>query len=179
MNNNNSQVPSTGLIQTDIASVLSPQELAAIDAELKHTPYPAGAAIDALKIVQQQRGWVSDSCLQAIAKHLHMSVHELDGIATFYNLIYRQPVGKEVILFCNSVSCWLCGSDQIKEKISNKLGIDFGQTSADGRYTLIPVPCLGACDKAPVMMLGEQLISQLDEQKLEILTIEDSKPDKA
>ena len=92
------------MIQTDLDSVLTAQEIAEIDAELSHVPYKSGAAIDALKIVQAKRGWVSDECLQAIARHLQMSAEELEGVATFYNLIYRRPVGEKVILFCDSVS---------------------------------------------------------------------------
>ena len=87
------------MIQTDVSSALSPEELSEIDGELAHVPYKSGAAIDALKIVQAKRGWISDQSLQAIAKYLDMSAEELEGIATFYNLIYRRPVGKKVILF--------------------------------------------------------------------------------
>jgi NADH-quinone oxidoreductase subunit E len=160
---------SKDIIESDLNSVLSAQEMAEIDAELAHIPYKSGAAIDALKIVQAHRGWVSDQCLQAIAKYLDMSAEELEGIATFYNLIYRRPVGEKVILFCDSVSCWLCGCDDIKQKISERLGVDYGETTADNRYTLIPVPCLGACDRAPVMMVGDDLETHLDQQKIERL----------
>lgn len=157
------------IIESDLNTVLSSEEIAEIDAELAHVPYRSGAAIDALKIVQAKRGWVSDQCLQAIARHLEMSAEELDGIATFYNLIYRRPVGEKVILFCDSVSCWLCGCEDIKQKVSDKLGVDYGETTADNRYTLIPVPCLGACDRAPVMMVGDDLHTHLDEQQIDRL----------
>ena len=157
------------MIQTDLSGVLTEHERQQIDAELGHIPYKSGAAIDALKIVQAQRGWVSDESLQAIAKYLDMSAEELDGVATFYNLIYRRPVGEKVILFCDSVSCWICGCDKIKAKVSEKLGVDYGETTVDNRYTLLPVPCLGACDKAPVMMIGDDLHTHLDEEKIEQL----------
>lgn len=153
------------LIQSDIA--LSAEEIRQIDAELAHIPQKSGAAIDALKIVQSQRGWVSDEALVAIARHLDMSPEALEGVATFYNLIYRQPVGDKVVLFCDSVSCWICGCDGVKQKISEKLGVDYGETTADNQYTLIPVPCLGACDKAPVMMVGDDLYTNLDDQKID------------
>ena len=120
-------------------------------------PYRSAVAIDALKIVQAHRGWVSDESLRAIARHLDMSAEELDGIATFYNLIFRRPVGDKVILLCNSISCWIKGCDTLQQKISEQLGIGLGETTADNRYTLLPVTCLGACDKAPVMMVGEEL----------------------
>ena len=169
---------SKNIIETDLNSVLSAQEIAEIDAELAHIPYKSGAAIDALKIVQAHRGWVSDQCLQAIAKYLEMSAEELEGIATFYNLIYRRPVGEKVILFCDSVSCWLCGCDDIKQKISERLGVDYGETTADNRYTLIPVPCLGACDRAPVMMVGDDLETHLDQQKIEQIFADSQQTDK-
>ena len=86
-----------------------------------------------------------------------MSVAELDGIATFYNLIYRKPVGDKVILFCDSVSCWIMGGDAVCAKIRAQLGIEPGETTSDNRYTLLPVTCLGDCDHAPAMMIGEDL----------------------
>ena len=149
--------------------VLSEEELAAIDAEIAHVPYRAAVAIDALKIVQAHRGWVSDQSLQAIARHLNMSAAELDGIATFYNLIFRRPVGEQVILLCNSISCWIKGCDSLQSKITEQLGIGLGETSADNRYTLLPVTCLGACDKAPVLMVGEDLHEDVTAQAITLL----------
>lgn len=145
---------------------LSETELAEIDAEIAHVPYRSAVAIDALKIVQAHRGWVSDESLRAIARHLNMSPDELDGIATFYNLIYRQPVGDKVILLCNSISCWIKGCNSLQQKIGEQLGVGLGETTADNRYTLLPVTCLGACDKAPVMLVGEELHEDLTEQAL-------------
>ncbi|MEH6616470.1 MAG: NADH-quinone oxidoreductase subunit NuoE, partial [Porticoccus sp.] len=105
--------------------------------------------------------------LVAIANYLDMSPEALEGVATFYNLIYRQPVGEKVVLFCDSVSCWIRGCDGVKQKISEKLGVDYGETTVDKQYTLIPVPCLGACDKAPVMMVGDDLHTNLDNEKID------------
>lgn len=145
---------------------LSPEEIAEIEHEVALVPRKDGAAIDAMLIVQRHRGWVSDESIRAIAALLEMSAEELDGIATFYNLIFRQPVGKKVILLCDSVSCWLRGCDGVKAAISDRLGVDYGETTADGRFTLLPVPCLGACDRAPVMMVGDDLHTHLDEADL-------------
>ena len=151
---------------SELIPVLSEQELREIDAEIAHVPYRAAVAIDALKIVQAHRGWVSDESLQAIARHLDISAEELDGIATFYNLIFRRPVGENVILLCNSVTCWIKGCDSLQQRISEQLGIGLGETTPDNRYTLLPVTCLGACDKAPVMMVGEELHEDVTEQAL-------------
>lgn len=135
---------------------LTVAERAEIDHELTLYPDRRAVGLEALKIVQKHQGWVSDESLQAVADYLGMSAHDLDGVATFFNLLYRRPVGRKVILFCNSVSCWIMGCDRIKEHISTRLGIDFGETTVDGEYTLLPVPCLGDCDHAPVMLMDGQ-----------------------
>ncbi|MDA7774082.1 NADH-quinone oxidoreductase subunit NuoE [Pseudomonadales bacterium] len=142
-------------------------EIGEIEREIQHLPDRQSAAIDALKIVQVHRGWISDNSLAAIAQLLGMSVDELDGIATFYNLIYRQPVGENVILFCDSVSCWLMDGEKVCKKLSEKLEIEFGQTSADNKYTLLPVTCLGDCDHAPAMMVGDELHHDLTVDNLD------------
>jgi NADH-quinone oxidoreductase subunit E len=149
--------------------VLTAAEIAEIDAEISHVPYRSAVAIDALKIVQAHRGWVSDESLRAIARHLDMSAEELDGVATFYNLIFRRPVGEQVILLCNSISCWIKGCEQLQQTITAQLGVELGQTTTDNRYTLLPVTCLGACDKAPVMMVGEELHENINEHTLQTL----------
>lgn len=142
-------------------------EIGEIEREIQHLPDRQSAAIDALKIVQVHRGWISDNSLAAIAQLLGMTVNELDGIATFYNLIYRQPVGENVILFCDSVSCWLMDGEKVCKKLSEKLEIEFGQTSADNKYTLLPVTCLGDCDHAPAMMVGDELHHDLTVDNLD------------
>ena len=142
-------------------------EIGEIEREIQHLPDRQSAAIDALKIVQVHRGWISDNSLAAIAQLLGMSDDELDGIATFYNLIYRQPVGENVILFCDSVSCWLMDGEKVCKKLSEKLEIEFGQTSADNKYTLLPVTCLGDCDHAPAMMVGDELHHDLTVDNLD------------
>lgn len=138
-------------------------EIAEIEHERTLYPDTRAVGLEALKIVQKHRGWVSDDSLLAVAEYLDLPAAELEGVATFFNLIYRKPVGKNVILYCNSVSCWIMGCDQVKQKISAELGIDFGETSEDGEFTLIPVPCLGDCDRAPVMMVGPDQHRNLSE----------------
>jgi len=142
-----------------------------IDHEISHAPYRSAVAIDALKIVQKHHGWVSDESLYALADYLEMSPAELDGIATFYNLIYRKPVGEKVISLCDSVTCWIKGYNQLETHISDRLGIGLGGTTDDKQYTFLPAPCLGACDRAPVMMLGDDLHDHLDEAKLDELLL--------
>ena len=153
--------------EAELIPALSQDEIAEIEAEISHLPDRESAAIDALMIVQKHRGWVSDESLAAIANLLGMSTAELDGVATFYNLIYRQPVGRHVISMCDSVSCYVMGADGLAKDLKAKLGIGFGETTADGRFTLLPTVCLGACDKAPTMQVDEDLIENVAAEKLD------------
>lgn len=136
---------------------LSPEEIREINAEISHYPDKAAVSIEALRIVQKHRRWVSDECLVAVAGLLDMTPAQLEAVATFYNLIYRQPVGKTVIHYCNSVTCWMLGSDRVQERLCRHLKVELGQMSADGEYTVLPIVCLGACDHAPVAMVGDEL----------------------
>jgi NADH-quinone oxidoreductase subunit E len=151
--------------------MLTDEERREIEADFEHYPQKRALSIDALKVVQRHRGWVSDESLRDVAELLEMSPDELDNVATFYNLIFRRPVGRHVILMCDSISCWVMGYEQIQEHLRIRLGIGLGETSADGRFTLLPIVCLGACDHAPVLMIDNDLHTDLDAQKLdEILT---------
>ena len=147
--------------------MLSPEEVAEIEHELPIFPQRSAAAIEALRIVQRHRRWVSDEAIKDIAEFLHMSPDELDSIATFYNLIYRRPVGKHVIHVCDSVSCWLMGYEPLKQALQKKLGVAYGETTKDGRFTLLPIPCLGCCDRAPAMFVGEDLHRDLKPEDLD------------
>jgi NADH-quinone oxidoreductase subunit E len=144
-----------------ISEMLSEEEIKEIKEEIKQYPYPAAACIDALKIVQHHRGWVSDESVKDIALLLGISNEEVDSVATFYSRIYRKPVGRNVILICDSVSCMIMGYESIYSYISNKLGISFGETTSDGRFTLLPNSCLGDCDNAPAMMINSDHFNRL------------------
>lgn len=137
--------------------MLSDDEMRDIRAEMEHYPDRRAIGLEAMKIVQHHRGWVSDEALQDIAALLGMQVAELDSVATFFNLIYRRPVGRHVIHICESVSCWMQGFDAVRQHLRERLEIDYGGTTADGRYTLLPIVCLGACDRAPALMIDGNL----------------------
>jgi NADH-quinone oxidoreductase subunit E len=147
--------------------MLTDEERQEIESHLGKYPYKRAACIDALKIVQRGRGWISDESLKDIAALLEMTPDELDNVATFYNLIFRQPVGKHVILLCDSVSCWLMGYPKIRQHFSERLGIDLGGTTLDGEFTLLPMACLGDCDHAPVMMVGNDTHHDLNPEKID------------
>jgi NADH-quinone oxidoreductase subunit E len=149
--------------------MLTEEEIKEIQKEVKQYPYPAVACIDALKIVQQHRGWVSDESVKDIAQVLRISSEEVDSVATFYSRIYRKPVGRNVILICDSVSCMIMGYESLYQYISKKLDISFGGTSSDGRFTLLPISCLGDCDNAPVMIINNDHFNRVTIERIDEL----------
>jgi NADH-quinone oxidoreductase subunit E len=112
------------------------------------------AMLEALRLIQQAEGWVSDDRLRGAAALLGVTPAELDNLASFYSMIFRGPVGETVILLCDGASCYLNGADAVRDAVTERLGIGFGQTTADGKYTLINCACLGACERAPAAAVG-------------------------
>ena len=148
--------------------MLTTEEKYEIEQAISQVPVRKAAGIEALKIVQEHRRWISDESLKDVAEYMQMSPEELDSVATFYNLIFRKPVGRHVILVCDSISCWVMGYENLRDEIMKRLGIKYGQTTPDERFTLLPNCCLGTCDKAPALMIGPDLyqnvrVDQLDE----------------
>ncbi|WP_457808950.1 NADH-quinone oxidoreductase subunit NuoE [Kushneria sp. EE4] len=141
---------------------LTEEERSEIEHEMGHYENPRAASIGALKIVQKRRGWVSDGAVIAISDVLGIPSSDVEGVATFYSLIFRQPVGRHVVLVCDSSSCFLTGHDELLGAISSELGINPGQTTGDDRFTLLPVCCLGACDRGPALMINEDLHGPLE-----------------
>jgi len=147
--------------------MLSPEEKKEIDKELATLPYKRAACIGAMKTVQKYRGWLDREGLHDVAEYLEMSPHELDSVASFYNLIFQHPVGKNVIFVCDSISCWVEGYPGIMKYIQDKLQIKPGETTSDGNFTLLTIPCLGLCDKAPAMIIGKESYGSLSEEKVD------------
>ena len=147
--------------------MLSDQEKQEITAELAHCEFKQSASIDALKIIQKHRGWVSDEAIRDVAAVLGMTADELDAVATFYSFVFRRPVGRHVILVCDSISCWVMGYNPLLDLLKTKLGIMFGETTRDDRFTLLPISCLGACDRAPAMMVDEELYGPINSEMME------------
>jgi len=147
--------------------MLSGEERKEIEMKLADYPDKQAMSIESMLIVQRHRGWVSEECMRDLSELLGLSVADLDGVATFYNLIRRKPVGRHVALLCDSVSCWIMGCERVRDRLCSSLGTPLGGTTADGRFTLLPIVCLGACDHAPAMMIDGKLHEDLDEQRIE------------
>ena len=146
---------------------LHPEDEAAMHEALRHLEQPQAACIEALKLVQRRHGWVPDDAIPAIARTLGLGPASVEGVATFYSLIFRQPVGRHVILVCDSSSCFLTGFDRRLAALTERLGIGLGQTTADGRFTLLPVCCLGACDGGPALMIGDDVYGPVTDADLD------------
>lgn len=137
--------------------MLSDAEITAINHEISLVPHKKAAVIEALKVILQHRRWVSDECVESVAELLEMSPAEVDSVASFYNLIFRKPVGRHVIHLCDSISCYVMGYEELYQNLQQMLDIRFGETDTEGRFTLLPNCCLGCCDHAPALMIDEDL----------------------
>lgn len=144
----------SNLIATDRFQ-LAPELRAEIEEVIHHYPDPRAASIDALKIVQRAHGWVPDGAIPALAEVLGIPASDVEGVATFYSQIFRVPVGRHVIRVCDSMTCYINGHEQVLASIQSKIGCGLGETTADGRYTLLPVCCLGNCDKGSTIMVDD------------------------
>ena len=151
---------------------LSQTEIEAIRHEMSLYEDPGAATIEALKIVQEHRGWVSDEALEAAAVVVGVTPTQMEAVATFYNLIFRQPVGRHVIMICDSISCYLTGYEEILVYLKKTLGIEFGQTTPDDRFTLLPICCLGDCDNGPSMRVGEDYHGRLTPERIDAILAE-------
>jgi NADH-quinone oxidoreductase subunit E len=147
--------------------MLTADEKQLIDKAISEVPVKKAAGIEALKIVQENRRWISDDSLKAVAAYMDMSPEELDSVATFYNMIFRKPVGRHVILVCDSISCWVMGYESILQHLTGQLNIKPGETTTDGRFTLLPNCCLGTCDCAPAIMIDNDLYRNLTTNMLD------------
>ncbi len=147
--------------------MLTTEEIHEIDKAIELVPYRKAACVEALKVVLEHRRWVSDESLQDVAHYLNMSAEELDSVATFYNLIFRKEVGRHVILVCDSISCWVMGYENLRDNLFKRLGIKFGETTADGQFTILPNCCLGTCDCAPALMIDNDLYRNVNTEQLE------------
>jgi NADH-quinone oxidoreductase subunit E len=147
--------------------MLTENEIREINAELAHCTTKASASVEALNIIQRHRGWVSDEAVKGVAAMLDMTAEELDAVATFYSFIFRKPVGRHVILICDSISCWVMGYHPLLVFLETKLGITFGGTTEDKRFTLLPISCLGACDRAPALMVDNDLYGPVSPEMMD------------
>lgn len=148
-------------------SFLRPEIVDHLQDLLARAKQPREVALDVLRAIQDEHGWVSDEGMEFAARMLGLSPLQVEEVATFYDKIYRRPVGKRVIHVCDSIACWSCDSDGVMRTLQQKLGIAPGETTPDGVFTLLPTCCLGACGEAPAMIVGTTLYGQLTPEKID------------
>ncbi len=132
-------------------------------------PHPRELVIDVLRAIQDNRGWVPDEGVELAGDILGLSPLQVEEIATFYDKIFRRPVGKRVIHVCDSICCWTREAEAIYRYLQEKLGVAPGGTSADGVFTLLPTCCLGACGEAPAMMIGLTTYGHLTRERVDAI----------
>lgn len=136
--------------------MLSAKSLKAIDVELAKYPRDKrrSAVMSALRIAQEEHGWLSVEMIEEVADYIGIPPVAAYEVATFYNMYDLKPVGKYKLTVCTNLSCMLCGSVDTAEYLKQKLGIGFGETTPDGKFTLLEGECMGACGDAPVMLIN-------------------------
>lgn len=141
--------------------------------ELKQKyPQARSAVLPALDIAQREVGYLSEDVLREVAMLMDLPAVETASIASFYTMFYRRPVGKHVIQVCTNISCSLMGAEHIVDVLRHKLGVEEGETTPDGRFTLLTVECLGSCGTAPVMQVDDTYYENLTEEKLDAVLAE-------
>src|SRR5260370_12114180 len=119
------------------------------------------AVMPALYIAQQEEGYITPAALQAVAEATGLIVDDVESVATFYTMYYRQQPGKKVIKVCTSISCYLRDCDVLVSQLEQRLGIKRGQTTADGNYTLLTAECLASCGTAPVLQINDEFVEDV------------------
>ena len=135
--------------------------------ELEHVEHPRELVVDVMFAVQEHYGYLTDEGVRETAGLLDMSPLEVEELATFYTFVYREPVGKYVIHVCDSVVCWMDGYESVREYLCQKLGIQPGETTADGLFTLLAVCCIGYCDRSPAMLINKKAYGRLTAEKID------------
>jgi NADH-quinone oxidoreductase subunit E len=125
------------------------------------------AAVDVMKTLQAHYGWLTDEAVVEASGLLGLSPLQVEELATFYEMIYRRPVGRHVIHVCDSISCWAMGGETLLQQVEVLLGISVGETTPDGLFTLLPCCCLGNCGQAPTMMIGDRLYGNMTPKSME------------
>lgn len=132
-------------------------------------PQARSALLPALHVAQNELGWLSREAMEEVGALLGVEPDQVEEVASFYTMYYKQPVGTYVMEVCKTLPCSILGADEIIEYISHKLGIAPGETTADGMFTLFRVECLAACHRAPVMQLNHRYFQDLTAEKVDAL----------
>jgi len=145
----------------------TPQNQAKFDENVSHYPpeQRKSAILYALYLAQGQQGYLTGAAMRHVAQQIGCTPAEVEDVATYYSMFYRKPVGKYVVNVCRTLSCALRGAERVTEELSAALGIRPGETDPTGTFTLVEVECLGACDRAPVVMVNDDWHERLSPEQ--------------
>jgi NADH-quinone oxidoreductase subunit E len=146
-----------------------PEALARIDAILARYPTKQAALLPLLWVAQETWGWISREAAEEVARILDLTPAHVDGVLTFYTMYNLEPVGKNLIQVCTSISCHLAGAGRVIDRCRARLGVELGGTTADKKFSLVEVECIAGCDKAPSIMINDTYYEPVDEKKMDAL----------
>lgn len=153
-----------------MAVQFSPAAKAKFDEIVTRYPIKRAAIMPTLWLAQEQFGWLSNDVLEYVAELLELSPAFVASVASFYTMYYKQPMGRHHVQVCTNLSCALVGADRLVDCLRNRLGIDVGETSEDGRFSLSVVECLASCGTAPMMQINDDYLENLTpERAVEII----------
>jgi NADH-quinone oxidoreductase E subunit len=130
-------------------------------------PKKRSALIPSLQLAQREVGYISPDTVCEVARIFDLSPNEVNEVVSFYTMFYKKPMGRYVIQVCTNISCLLCNAEGIAAYLKRRLGIGFGETSANRKYTLLEVECLGSCGTSPVIQINEDYYEDLTPEKLD------------
>ena len=152
--------------------MLSPEARRDIEALKKTYETNQSALIPALHRAQAEQGWLSEETQREVAELLELTQQTVAGVVSFYTMFYQKPVGKYVLQVCRNLSCTMLGGQNVRKRLEERLGIAEGETTPDGRFTLLEVECLGSCGTAPVLMVNNRYVESVSADDVDRLLSE-------
>jgi NADH-quinone oxidoreductase subunit E len=146
-----------------------PAALERIEKILSRYPTKQAALLPVLWVAQETWGWISREAAEEVARILELPAAHVSGVLTFYTMYNLEPVGRHLLQFCTSISCHLAGAEGLVDHCRNRLGIDLGGTTPDGKFTMVEVECIAGCDRAPSMMVNDAYHEPMDFASLDAL----------
>ena len=153
--------------QSNMAFLFDKNRVKEVEAIVRRYPTKRAAILPVLWLVQEQEGYISDEAVIYVARLLDLQPAEVSGVVTFYTMFARKPIGKHHIQVCTNFCCKLRGADRVLEYLKKKLAIDVDETSANGKFHLSTVECLGSCGTAPMMQIDNDYYENLDVEKID------------
>ncbi len=150
-----------------MALEVSQETLKQFDEVVSRYPEKKSAVLPVLYMAQKEFGYLSQEAIEYVAKLMDIPAARLYGIVTFYTMLNMKPVGRHHVQVCRTLPCALLGSERIINYLKKKLGINLGETTPDGRFTLSEVECLASCGTAPVMQINDDYCEKLSEEKID------------